>query len=121
MRVMFSGAGEEEALRAWFETVEPERCKRDRNYDIGAPVESIVMASDNEAQMRKTMLKKVFWCVPGDVRNGGKSTFYAAKPVAGIDLMMAAKQVQQESADAVVLNLLPFDAALALYMTLNVA
>lgn len=119
MRVMFSGAGEEEALRAWFETVEPERCKRDRNYDIGAPVESIVMTSDNEAQMRKTMLKKVFWCVPGDVRNGGKSTFYEAKPVAGIDLMTAAKQVQQESSDAVVLNLLPFDAGYALYATLS--
>lgn len=117
MCVDFSDAAEENALRAWFDTVEPDLSTRD--YDIGLPVELIVMRSDHEARLRKSMLKKVLLCVPGDVRNGGKSTFYLATPAAGTDLMVAAKQVQQQRPDAVVLNLLPFDAAFALNATLS--
>lgn len=117
MRVDFSDAAEEKALRAWFNTVEPDLSTG--YYDIDLPVDLIGMRSDNEARVRKSMLKKVLWCVPGDVRNGGKSTFYLTTPAAGTDLMVTAKQVQQQHPDAVVLNLLPFDAATAMFMTLN--
>ncbi|WP_205183709.1 hypothetical protein [Burkholderia sp. LMG 13014] len=116
MRVMFSNVAEQEALRAWFATVEPRWGSR---FEVDAVIDTIVMASDNEARMRKTMRKEVYFCVPGDVRNRGKSKFYKAKPVAGTDLMTAAKQVQQERPECVVLNLLPFDAAFAMLMTLN--
>jgi hypothetical protein len=116
MRVDWINATEEAALRAWYVAVTPDG---GTYYEDGFAIDTVVMRSDNEARVRKVMLKKVMWCKPGDVRNGGKSMFYTMKPEVGTDVMAVAEQVQQQRPEAVVLNLLPFDAAFALYVTLD--
>ncbi|MCA7885518.1 hypothetical protein LGM58_20250 [Burkholderia contaminans] len=115
MRVQWINGAEEAALRAWYVAVVPDG---GTYYEDGLAIESIVMRSDHEARVRKAMLKKVVWCVPGDLRNGGKSTFYTTKPAAGCDVASTAQRVQQQHPEAMVLNLLPFDAGFALYVTL---
>ncbi|MCA7967300.1 hypothetical protein LGM54_30420 [Burkholderia cenocepacia] len=109
------------ALLAWYRAVEPEASMNDgaaMNAAITRVVRGNILAIET-AHMRDMLREKIVWCVPGDVRNGDESPFYAAKPVQGLDVVAAAKEVQQDDPEFVVLNLLPLDAALALYMTLG--
>lgn len=117
MRVTFSDDAEEAALRDWYHRV----ADASGHYEAGFAIEVIVGRSNAEAYLRKTMLKTVLWCKPGDVRNGGESPFYTTKPAGRADVMTWANRFQQECPEFVVLNLLPFDAAFALYTTLTAA
>lgn len=118
MRVQWINAAEEAALRAWYVAVEPDG---GTYYEDGLAIEAVVNRSLNEADLRKQLNKRVVVVAPGDVRNGGKSAVLTTKVMPKDHVLPAASRVQERQPNDVVLNLLPFDAAFALYMTLNAA
>lgn len=107
------GTPEEVALRNWYFNALPDE---GGYYEAGFAIESLVDRAIVEASLKKDLDKHVLMIAPGDVRDGGPSTMYAVK-ARGDDLAL---QVQRENPGMVVLNLLPFDAATAMFMTLNI-
>ncbi|WP_343663229.1 hypothetical protein [Paraburkholderia tropica] len=118
MRVDWINTAEEAALRDWYHRIKP---GKHPYYEGGFAIETVVNRSLDEADLRRQINKRVFVVVPGDVRNGGKSAMLTTKVLPKDHVLPAASRVQERQPDDVVLNLLPFDAAFALYMTLNVA
>lgn len=111
------GTPEEVALRNWYFNALPDEAGY---YEAGFAIESLVDRSIVEASLKKDLAKHALMIAPGDVRDGGPSTMYAVK-AGRDDLASLAQQVQRENPDMVVLNLLPLDAATAMFMILNVA
>lgn len=108
------------ALLAWYRAVEPE-ASADDGVAVHAALDRVMhgnILAVETARLRDLMRETIVWCQLGDVRNDGESVLCKAKPANGLDLMTAATAVQEADSEAVVLNLLPFDAAVALHMTL---
>lgn len=118
MRVDWINAAEKAALQAWYVAVVPDG---GTYYEDGLAIETVVNRSLDEADLRKQLTKRVVVVAPGDVRNGGKSAVLTTKVMPKDHVLPAASRVQERQPDDVVLNLLPFDAAFALFMTLNAA